>query len=396
MKSKFLMSVWTTCVALTLVAVAGATAFAQESEPVVVDEVVAQVNTDVVTLSMIKREMKEVIEALKQKGMTDEQAAAEAARRQPELILSLIDEQLLTQKSKELNLTQEIEDEINRRLLDLAKQQGLKTLESLDDAMRASNVDPANFRQSARTGITTGIVLSREVDAKIFYGSSLDELKKYYAAHPDQFRKSESVTLSEIFLSFAGKSEADVIAKADALVAQARKPGTDFGALSAANSEREQAGARTAPQSKGKLGAIQVTDLNAPIAAAIKTLKAGGVSDPIRTDEGLVILRVDERTAAGGSTFSENQVREAITAERGAKERAAYLQKLRADAYINIAKDYRAAVLPLLNTGANAATTVATTNATGKSSTTPAPETKSSGKKSKSGNDTKRPQKSKQ
>ncbi|WP_200854042.1 peptidylprolyl isomerase, partial [Klebsiella pneumoniae] len=71
-------------------------------------------------------------------------------------------------------------------------------------------------------------------------------------------------------------------------------------------------------------------------------------TDPIKTDEGYLILRVDERTPPGEATFNENQVREAITAERAPKERADYLDALRKDAYIAVAEEYRATVLPLL------------------------------------------------
>ncbi len=388
MKSKKIFFTCSALVAFVLLMFTGANVLAQEGEPVVVDEVVAQVNNDVVTLSMIKRETLQAIEGLKQKGTVGAQADAEITRRQPELIASLVDEQLLLQKAKELNLTEEIEADVNRRMLDLAKAQGFKTLETLDEAMRASNVDPAGFRQSARTGIATGLVLSREVDAKIFYGLSSDELKRYYEAHKDQFRKSEAVTLSEIFVSFAGKPEADVIAKASALVAEARKPGADFAALATANSERQQDGVRVATQTKGKLGTVQISDLNAQIAAAIKTLTAGSVSDPIRTDEGLIILRVDGRTAAGNSTFNENQVREAITAERSGKERVAYMQKLRSDAYIKVADNYRAAVSPFLSTGSPAAPTSAAGAASSslKNDLPARSGNKSSGKKTKAEN----------
>ena len=55
-------------------------ASAQEGEPVVVDEVIAQVNDGVVTLSQLKREMKERVETLKQNGMTGPQATAEVEK----------------------------------------------------------------------------------------------------------------------------------------------------------------------------------------------------------------------------------------------------------------------------------------------------------------------------
>jgi len=53
---------------------------------VVVDEVIAQVNDGVVTLSQLKREMKERIETLKQNGMSEQQANSEVAKHKPELI----------------------------------------------------------------------------------------------------------------------------------------------------------------------------------------------------------------------------------------------------------------------------------------------------------------------
>jgi parvulin-like peptidyl-prolyl isomerase len=176
----------------------------------------------------------------------------------------------------------------------------------------------------------------------------MDELQKYFEAHRDQFRKPESVTLSEVFLSSAGKNEADVKARALELVAQLRA-GADFAAVAVANSERESNGVRLAPQNKGKVGTFEVPSLREDIATAIKTVKVGGISDPLRSNDGYQILRVDERTIASNTaTFNENQVREAMTIERSAKEREDYLQTLRNEAYIKVAKDYSAAVLPIL------------------------------------------------
>src|SRR2546427_1638478 len=89
-----------------------ALARAQEGEPVVVDEVIAQVNDGVITLSMLKREMKERIEALKQNGVSERQATDEVTKGQAELIATLINEQILLQKGKELDLTDDVEAEV--------------------------------------------------------------------------------------------------------------------------------------------------------------------------------------------------------------------------------------------------------------------------------------------
>src|SRR5213593_35684 len=124
--------------------------FAQEGEPVVVDEVIAQVNDGVVTLSQLKREMKERVDTLKQNGMSESQANAEVEKHRPELIATLINEQLLLQKGKDLDLTERVEAEVNHRMLDVAKENHITSIEKLDDEMRKTGLDPAAIRQTMR------------------------------------------------------------------------------------------------------------------------------------------------------------------------------------------------------------------------------------------------------
>ena len=336
---------------------------AQEGELQVVDEVIAQVNDDVITLSMMKRQSKERIETLKQGGMTEQQAIDEVNKRQGELIALLINEQLLIQKGKELELTSDVEAEVNRRMLEVAKEQGITSIEKLDQAMRESGVDPAATRQMLRTEIMKQAVIQQEVDRKIFFGLTMDELKKYFQANQAKFLKPESVVLSEIFLSSAGKNDADVKARALELVTQLRA-GADFGAVAAANSERESNGVRTAPQNKGKVGRFEVPNLREDIATVVRKVAAGGVSDPLKTSDGYQILRVDERTPAGTTaTFNENQVREAMTIERSPKERQTYLQNLLKESYVKVAENYKDKVEPHLKLAPAAA---AKTSDTGK------------------------------
>ena len=348
MKSKFNALAAASVFVLAILLSVASPAFAQEGELQVVDEVIVQVNDDVLTLSRLKRESKERVESMKNNGMPEQQALAEVSKKQAELIATLVNETLLMQRGKELELASDVEAEVNRRMLEVAKEQGITTMEKLDAAMRASGVDPAATRQTLRTEIMKQYVIQQEVDRKIFFGLMMDELKKYFDTHQEKFRKPENVTLSEIFLSSAGKNEAEVKARANALVAQVRAGG-DFAALATTNSERELNGVRIAQENKGKVGVFEVPNLREDIARAIKDVKAGGVSEPLRSNDGYQILRVDERVSASTAvTFNENRVREAMTMERTEKARDEYLQGLRNDAYIKVSDSYRAAVLPLL------------------------------------------------
>ena len=327
-------------------------AFAQEEGvPRVVDEVIAQVNEQVITLSMLKREMQEAADALRQQqpNLSPEQAQAEVAKRQNEIIVALINEQLMLQKGKELGLAEDVEVLVNRRLLEIAKEQGINSVEKLEEAMRAERLDPAIVRQTMRAEAMKSQVLNSEVDRKVYFGLTDAEVKAYYEAHKDKFRKPETVTLSEIFLSTIGKPEADVLARAQKLIAQLRA-GADFGTTAVAQSEREDdKGVRIAQQSRGAVGTFNVPEIsNKPVADAIKDLKPGGISDPIKSDAGYIILRVDARTPAGEPVFDENRVREVLAYDRLPKERETYLRKLRQEAYVELAPTYKDTVGPLL------------------------------------------------
>ncbi len=344
MKSKLVTALLSTIVAFVFLPAA---VRAQEGEPVVVDEVIAQVNDGVVTLSQLKREMKERVDTLKQNGMTEQQANAEVQAHKAELISILISEQLLLQKGKELDFTEKVEAEVNKRMLETAKENGITSMDKLCEAMQTAGLSCEDVRRTLRTEIMKQAVFEGEVDSKMFYGFSIDELHKYFDAHKDKFLKPESVELSEIFLSLAGKQEADVKARAGQLVDQARK-GADFCTLATAYTDRPATPA-TNGKKPCKVGLFQTMDLRDDLKAAIKNVKAGGVSEPLKSDEGYQILRVDVRTAGSNTpTFNENNVRLAMTSEQSPKAHENYLQKLRDDAFIKIAKDYNESVQPLL------------------------------------------------
>jgi peptidyl-prolyl cis-trans isomerase SurA len=335
--------------AVAFVISSAAPTFAQEGEVTVIDEVVAQVNDDVITLSMLKREIKERIDTLKQeKKMTDAQANEEVVKHQAELIATLVNERLLLQKGKELDLANEIEAEVNSRMLQIAREQGINSIEKLYEAMRQSGIDPVAVRETMRAEMTKQAVIQQEVDRKLYLGYTSAAVKAYFDAHPDQFRKPESVTISEIWLSSGGKDDAAVRARATELVAQLRA-GADFKAVAGANSEREKNGVRTAVKDGGLVGPFDVPSLREDLQATLKAVPAGSVTDPIKTPDGYQIIRVDARTPAGNTpTFNDNLVRQAMLAQDSEKEREAYLTKLRTEAFIKVSDTYSDGVMPLL------------------------------------------------
>ncbi len=336
-------------VAISIILSTSLTAVAQEGEATVIDEVIAQVNDDVITLSMLKRELRQRIDALiQERKMTEQQATDEVMKHQSELIATMINERLLLQKGKELDLASEIEAEVNRRMLEIAKEQGINSMEKLYEAMRQSKIDPNTVRETMRAEMMKQAVMQQEVDRRIYMNLTPAEVKAYFDAHPNKFQKPESISLSEIYLSTNSKDENAVKARATELVTQLRA-GADFKAVASANSERENNGQRTAPKDGGFVGDFDLPSLRDDLQALVKGLPAGAISDPVKTPEGYQILRVDKRTPAGTTpTFNDNLVRQAMLAERSVKEREDYLANLRNEGFIKISETYRAGVEPLL------------------------------------------------
>lgn len=316
--------------------------FAQESNEVVVDEVVAQINDGVITLSQIKREMKNAIESLVREGKTREAAQAEIESKKAELIVSLINEELILQKGKEIGVDGDVETQINQEFVRLMKEGNLKTLDALYKEMEKAGVRPDELRAAWRKRFTQEAVLGREVDGKIYWSRSAKELKEYFEKNKAKFTKPETVSLSELFLGFAGRNQKTVEQKADQLLTQL-KGGADFIKLAMENSDRPDV-----QKNQGKVGTFSIEELNEKVATAIKGLKTGQYAK-MEIEEGIEILRVDERSDPGTeAVFDENRVRNALTFELRPQERKKYVVELRKDAFVKVAESYRAIIEPLL------------------------------------------------
>ena len=188
------------------------------------------------------------------------------------------------------------------------------------------------------------MVLQKEVQSKEYWKPSGKELKAYFEKNKTKFTKPETISISEIFLAFAGRDEAAVREKAKQLVIQLRG-GADFVKVVTENSDRQDAA-----KTRGKVDTMSLKDLDEKFAAALKDVKAGGYSDPIEVDQiGINILRVDERSQASSESFyDENAIRMAILAEKAPAAQKEFMASLRQDSYIKISESYRPIVAPIL------------------------------------------------
>ncbi|MEZ5427953.1 MAG: peptidylprolyl isomerase [Pyrinomonadaceae bacterium] len=317
---------------------------AQESETKVVDEVVAQVNDSVITLSRINREVNGFIDSLVQEGKPREQATTEVEAKRGEIIANLINEELLVQKAKEYGFDSEVEAQINQSFLKTMRELNLKSLDELYQAMTDQGVNPEDIRDFRRKEFTKDLVFQREVDARIYNGLKPKEIKAYYEAHKAQFTQPETVTLSMIFLKAEGNTAEDLRAKANQLIERAKK-GEDFVKLALENSDDPDV-----KSNNGKAGTFNVKDMDDRYKEALKNVKVGDILGPFGIENvGLQIIKIDaHQQASDESVYNENEVRKTMTIEKIPDERKQYLVKLREESYIKFNDKYRPLVAPIL------------------------------------------------
>lgn len=319
-----------------LIAVTGvaSTGFGQQQQ--LVEEVVARVNAEVIMRSQYLEVVEQTEREIREAFPPDE-AAKKIAEMRPKMLDAMIDNILIVQKGQDLGI--DVEADVNAQFKRLAEAQQM-TITEFEDAMRKSGVDPADARQRVRERLVRDRVMNQEVYGAVYRGLTDKEKRDYYEANKDKFMEPGELKLSELYLPVEGRSFTEIEAKGRDIVIAART-GSSFADLVKKNGDPS----RPSYSNGGSLGSFKsADDLAAPLAAAIKNLQTGQVTDPIRMADGVIIIKVDERREAAAKPFDkvEQDVALAIVYDRSQEAEAAYVKELRRAAYIHVSPEYDA------------------------------------------------------
>ena len=314
--------------ALALTCILGLATAARAQEPTLVNEIIARVNNDIITRTDYLASLESFKEELRRQmqGKSEAEVNAEFEKLKPTVLDMMIEDLLLEQKAKELGI--DVEAEVNQQMLQIAKDSGFKTLSELEQAMRNQGVDPENARNSLRRRLQQQYVVQREVLVPIYQRLSEKEKRDFYEKNKDKLVVPGEVTLSEIFIPLEGHTAAEVEQRARRVVAEMRAGGNFAEAV-----KTNTPVTRASRAQDGKLGTFRPDELKEEIAAAVSSLKAGDVTEPIRVQDGFQIIRVDARKDATVRPYDDKEVQEmvarAATMDRAEEARKKYLKKLR-------------------------------------------------------------------
>ena len=319
-----------------------APAASQPSDMTVVEEIIARVNNSIISRSDL-RHSEEQLAA--EQSKQDPNAPAENAPQQKDLLRDLIDTQLLSQKAEELGIS--ADTDVIKRLDELRKQMHAESMEDLEKAAQAQGVSFEEFKQNLKNSILTQKVIQQEVGGHI--SVSQQEIQTFYDANKAQMERPEQVRLSEILIptqaaqpaagqtaeAASDEAIAQAKAKADAIYAQLVK-GAKFDEVATKNSAGP-----TAAQG-GDLEYFKRGTLSKQLEDQVFALKTGQFTEPIRTNQGWVILKVTEHQSAGIPPLKEvePQIQERLYMAKMQPALREYLTKLRENAYIDIKPPY--------------------------------------------------------
>jgi parvulin-like peptidyl-prolyl isomerase len=303
----------------------------------VVEEIIVKVNGDIITKGDLVDRQRMIGQQLQQQEHLSGAALQQAIDAQSkDMLSSMIDERLLVQKAKEMDL--KVEGEVNRRMSELQVASGFADPDKFHEWIHEQTGMPyEDYRQQVTDTYLTQRLIGQEIQSHI----SVPEpaMRKYYEDHKSDFVRKDEVFVSQIILSTEGKTPEQVAAaekKAKDLVDRARK-GDKFSELARANSddpETARDGGQLPPQTRG----IMRPEIEAKVFAANK----GTVLDPITIPGGIVILRVDDRYEAGQESFDEakDQIQSRLAAPIMMPKVREYLTKLRQQAFLEIKDGY--------------------------------------------------------
>jgi peptidyl-prolyl cis-trans isomerase SurA len=312
-------------------------AFAAEVK--IIEEIAVKVNGDIITQGDLRERERTIRQGIQQQEHLSGAALdAAVAQQTKDMLRTMIDERLLVQKAKDLDI--KTEAEVTRRMAELQLESGLSDPDKFHEWVRQeTGMTFEDYKQHTTDAYLTQQLIRSEISSHIVVPE--EDARKYYEEHKAEFVKKDQVFLSQLLIDTQGKTPEQVAVaekKAQDLVARARR-GDKFSELVIANSDNpdtSRTGGQLPPMEKGMLRKEVEEVVFNP-----KNPK-GYITDPIKIDGGILILRIEDRTEAGQASFDEakEQIQEFLARPRMEPKVREYLNKLRTSAFLEIKDGY--------------------------------------------------------
>lgn len=305
----------------------------QEEERVTLDEIVAKVNSEIITLTDLNKSLRQLRLALEQEAQ-DSGALEEAYLQRKKFVLrNLIQNKIMLQRAEELGITADIDLDVSAYLEEMRKESGIPSLDVLDQYFRQRGSSLAEYRQSIREQFITRSLLSQYVYSKITLLTP--EVEAYYNEHKAEYTIPAQVELAEILFLTEGKDKEEVKARAEKALARL-EAGENFEDVATEISEGPTA------SRGGKIGTFSQGSMNDALEAVVFKMQAGDHSGIIEASYGFQIVKLLNLNPSSMKPINEvrPQIADAIYQTKAEPEVKEFLEMLVDESYVFVTPQY--------------------------------------------------------
>jgi peptidyl-prolyl cis-trans isomerase SurA len=286
------------------------------ASPHLEDRIVAVVNSDLIMLSDVKRELAPRQERIKQQHQGDD-LAQRLKIAEYMALTKMIERKLQLQAAKARKI--EVSDQEVKLAFEQMKQQG-------------GTIDSSNSQNmlAIRDQLILLKVVDHEVRGNVMVGES--EMKRYYQEHLDRFALPEEYTLSQILVqSRSPDGAADALTKIRKAMDELKR-GEQFEDVALQYSDAPNA------LQGGRIGLVRRGELLPAIERAIAPLVPGGISDIVESADGFHIFRLEDKKPKQYRPFQEVQyeIQGLVFEQKSEDGFQSWLADLKNKAYIEI------------------------------------------------------------
>jgi peptidyl-prolyl cis-trans isomerase SurA len=293
---------------------------------ILLDRVVALVNKEVITWSELYQLMeKESLEDLK---ALDEEKRMEIFKKSEHAFLEkLIDIRLQIQEAKRLGIEASPED-VDEAIENIKKKYSLST-EQLEASLDQEGLTFEEYKKRLSEQIMMSKLVNQQVRSKIIVSD--EEVNDYYNKVEHTTGSQESYKLRQIFFNMPENDDMkkEVEERASNII-EKLKEGEDFSRLAQEYSEDPSA------KLGGDLGYIQKKFLTKEFIDVLSDMKIGDSSMPFWTQQGLHIVKLEDKTSAQTDEDSKKNIKEKLLEEKFLKTYESWIKSLRDGAHIVI------------------------------------------------------------
>lgn len=296
----------------------------------IVERILARVNNEIITQRTYAREQEKLRTQLAQ-DYSGPELDAQIKDKSKDLLRDLIDQSLMVQKAKDLDIN--VETDIVKRLDEMRKEFKLANIDDLQREVEKQGLNWQDFQDQIRRNLLMREVIGREVGGRIVI--SREEARKFFEAHKEEFRSPGGVRLGEILISKDKHKPDEAEKRAQDALAEI-KAGARFAEVAKKYSDADSA------QDGGDVGFFKSGTLDPALGGPAEKLEVGDTSDLIMTKYGYTIIKVLEKLRPGVPSFEEveHRVDEYIYNQKMPPGLRKYLTTLRKESFIYLAPGY--------------------------------------------------------